>query len=231
MGTLAETAIVIIIDGHVCRNSNRLLGTVYLVPFIFADQGKQTSLFHLQQRNGRCHFHQDTLKRQHIYLNIYIYIFLYIFLKIFIYYIFILYIILIYIFVYAAVKRKNGKKDQVIFLNPFTVCSLCKWKLAVCPFVDEQTNRSYQFANVLNVQNGLAPCPSMSISITLDIAFSMRAVVILENFVIYSSALFFVVYYLLNCWTYGLSISAGVFIPCLLTGAAWGRLTGIATAS
>ena len=39
-------------------------------------------------------------------------------------------------------------------------------------------------------------------------------------------ALFFVVYFLLNCWTYGLSISAGVFIPCLLTGAAWGRLTG-----
>ena len=39
-------------------------------------------------------------------------------------------------------------------------------------------------------------------------------------------ALFFLVYYLLNCWTYGLSISAGVFIPTLLTGAAWGRCAG-----
>ena len=39
-------------------------------------------------------------------------------------------------------------------------------------------------------------------------------------------AIFFMVYFLLNCWTYGLSISAGVFIPCLLTGAAWGRLVG-----
>ena len=40
-------------------------------------------------------------------------------------------------------------------------------------------------------------------------------------------AIFAVVYYLLNCWTYGLSISAGVFIPTLLTGAAWGRFIGI----
>jgi chloride channel 7 len=37
---------------------------------------------------------------------------------------------------------------------------------------------------------------------------------------------FSLVYYLLNCWTYGLSISAGVFIPTLLTGAAFGRLFG-----
>jgi len=40
--------------------------------------------------------------------------------------------------------------------------------------------------------------------------------------------IFFIVYYLLNCWTYGLSISAGVFIPTLLTGAALGRFTGAA---
>lgn len=38
--------------------------------------------------------------------------------------------------------------------------------------------------------------------------------------------IFFVVYFLLNCWTYGLSISSGVFIPTLLMGAAWGRLIG-----
>jgi len=38
--------------------------------------------------------------------------------------------------------------------------------------------------------------------------------------------IFFVVYFLLNCWTYGLSVSSGVFIPTLLTGAAWGRFVG-----
>ncbi|XP_064478854.1 H(+)/Cl(-) exchange transporter 7-like [Ornithodoros turicata] len=38
---------------------------------------------------------------------------------------------------------------------------------------------------------------------------------------------FFVVYFCLNCWTYGLSVSSGVFIPTLLTGAVWGRLVGM----
>ena len=43
--------------------------------------------------------------------------------------------------------------------------------------------------------------------------------------------LFSVVYFLLNCWTYGLSISAGVFIPTLLTGAAFGRFFGTVLAT
>ncbi|VVC43666.1 Hypothetical protein CINCED_3A022182 [Cinara cedri] len=38
---------------------------------------------------------------------------------------------------------------------------------------------------------------------------------------------FAIAYYLLTIWTYGLSVSAGLFIPCLATGAAWGRLIGI----
>uniref|UniRef100_A0A8C6KHU1 Chloride channel protein n=1 Tax=Nothobranchius furzeri TaxID=105023 RepID=A0A8C6KHU1_NOTFU len=37
--------------------------------------------------------------------------------------------------------------------------------------------------------------------------------------------LFTLTYFLLACWTYGLSVSAGVFIPSLLIGAAWGRLS------
>ena len=36
--------------------------------------------------------------------------------------------------------------------------------------------------------------------------------------------LFTLVYFFLACWTYGLTVSAGVFIPSLLIGAAWGRL-------
>lgn len=40
--------------------------------------------------------------------------------------------------------------------------------------------------------------------------------------------LFVMVYFFVSIWTYGLSVSAGLFIPCLLTGAAWGRVVGIA---
>uniref|UniRef100_A0A8C9VDV5 Chloride channel protein n=1 Tax=Scleropages formosus TaxID=113540 RepID=A0A8C9VDV5_SCLFO len=38
--------------------------------------------------------------------------------------------------------------------------------------------------------------------------------------------LFTFTYFFLACWTYGLTVSAGVFIPSLLLGAAWGRLIG-----
>ncbi len=36
-----------------------------------------------------------------------------------------------------------------IFLNQIAVCSSCKQKFVVCPFVDEETNRSYPFADRL----------------------------------------------------------------------------------
>ena len=39
--------------------------------------------------------------------------------------------------------------------------------------------------------------------------------------------MFTLTYFFLACWTYGLAVSAGVFIPSLLIGAAWGRLIGI----
>ncbi|XP_078237676.1 H(+)/Cl(-) exchange transporter 7 [Pogona vitticeps] len=42
---------------------------------------------------------------------------------------------------------------------------------------------------------------------------------------------FTLIYFFLACWTYGLTVSAGVFIPSLLIGAAWGRLFGILLAS
>jgi len=38
--------------------------------------------------------------------------------------------------------------------------------------------------------------------------------------------IFFVIYFLLSVWTYGLSVPAGLFIPLLLCGAAWGRMYG-----
>lgn len=42
-----------------------------------------------------------------------------------------------------------------------------------------------------------------------------------------SVLIFFTVYFFLSCWTYGLSVSSGLFIPSLLTGAAWGRVVGM----
>lgn len=39
--------------------------------------------------------------------------------------------------------------------------------------------------------------------------------------------IFVLVYFPLSCITYGLSASLGIFIPTLLVGAAWGRLTSM----
>ena len=44
----------------------------------------------------------------------------------------------------------------------------------------------------------------------------------------WSICTFVVCYFLLSAWTFGLSVSSGLFIPNLLTGAAWGRLLAIA---
>ncbi|KAJ7340243.1 H(+)/Cl(-) exchange transporter 7 [Desmophyllum pertusum] len=38
-------------------------------------------------------------------------------------------------------------------------------------------------------------------------------------------------YFLLATWTYGLFVPSGLFVPCILTGAAWGRLWGVALKS
>ncbi|CAG7629207.1 unnamed protein product [Allacma fusca] len=42
-----------------------------------------------------------------------------------------------------------------------------------------------------------------------------------------SILIFFCLYFCLSIWTYGLSVSSGLFIPALLTGAAWGRVVGM----
>jgi hypothetical protein len=48
---------------------------------------------------------------------------------------------------YGDIKTMEA---QVFFLNPFTICSSYKQKFVICPFVDEETNGSYLFANGLN---------------------------------------------------------------------------------
>ena len=39
--------------------------------------------------------------------------------------------------------------------------------------------------------------------------------------------IFSIEYFLLTAWTFGLTVPAGVFIPAILCGAAWGRLVGV----
>lgn len=38
---------------------------------------------------------------------------------------------------------------------------------------------------------------------------------------------FCIIYFCLTCWTYGIIVSSGLFIPSLLIGASWGRIVGI----
>ncbi len=47
-------------------------------------------------------------------------------------------------------KRRQKTEAQAIFRNPFTGCSSYKRKFVVCPFVYEETNGSYPFANGLD---------------------------------------------------------------------------------
>jgi CRISPR/Cas system-associated endonuclease/helicase Cas3 len=42
---------------------------------------------------------------------------------------------------------------QAISHNQFSISSWCKRKFVVCPFVDEETNGSFQLANELNEPN------------------------------------------------------------------------------
>ena len=37
----------------------------------------------------------------------------------------------------------------------------------------------------------------------------------------------FITYFFIACWTHGASISGGIFIPCLLIGATYGRFVAI----
>nr|XP_039270585.1 chloride transport protein 6-like [Styela clava] len=42
-------------------------------------------------------------------------------------------------------------------------------------------------------------------------------------FTLQALAVFFVLFFFLSCWTYGASVPSGLFVPCILCGAAYGR--------
>ncbi len=98
-----------------------ITGTVYRLP----TKGKQTSVCRKQTEDCRVHCPYTMYWNGSIYLYLYLY----------------------YIYIYTSVS--NGNWSQGNFPYPFTVCSSCKRKVVVCPFVYEETNR-IPFANALN---------------------------------------------------------------------------------
>ncbi len=54
----------------------------------------------------------------------------------------------LYTYIFCCFKWNT--EVQAIFLNLFTVCSSCKWKFVIHPYVVEETNGSYLFTNRLN---------------------------------------------------------------------------------
>ena len=48
-----------------------------------------------------------------------------------------------------------------------------------------------------------------------------------SEFNLITLGVFTILYWLLSCWTYGMSISSGLFVPSILIGAGWGRCVGL----
>lgn len=46
------------------------------------------------------------------------------------------------------------------------------------------------------------------------------------QFTLGTLAIYFVMFFLTACWTYGCAIPSGLFVPCIVTGAAFGRFIG-----
>ncbi len=116
----------------------------------FADQGKQTSvsISVCSKRREVCHFHfpfaankwklpfsMSSICRIYRVISIYIYY---------------LYKKHNYINICCYFKRKIENRSPGNFLYPFTICSSCKRKFVVYPFVDKEANGRYSFANRLN---------------------------------------------------------------------------------
>ncbi len=123
---------VINIEGHVCWNN-------YCWLFLFCWPRKTNfsfpsvcqlnkwkfaiSVFNLQKTNKSCHFPCVCVcvcVRVHVWMCVCVYI-------------------------YAQISNGKWKTEALpICLNPFTVCSSCKRKFKVNPFVNEESNRSLQ---------------------------------------------------------------------------------------
>ncbi len=118
--------------------------------FLFAENKWKTTVSVF-----RIYIYMDKYWNGSIY-SIYIYISISLFVYIYVMYMYMDMYMYIYKYIYAAVSNgKQKNRSPVIFLNPFTVCSSCRRKFVVCPFVYEERNGSLHL-NRLNGLNGLA---------------------------------------------------------------------------
>lgn len=63
--------------------------------------------------------------------------------------------------------------------------------------------------------------------LTVNYATSMKQLLHFtstSSFTPFSLGMFFVVFYIFACWTYGIAVPSGLFVPSLLAGAAYGRI-------
>ncbi|XP_043531813.1 chloride transport protein 6 isoform X2 [Chiloscyllium plagiosum] len=73
-------------------------------------------------------------------------------------------------------------------------------------------------------------CPNQTYNDMATLFFNPQETAILQlfhqegTFSPVTLSIFFVLYFLLACWTYGVSVPSGLFVPSLLCGAAYGRL-------
>ncbi|KAJ7306627.1 hypothetical protein JRQ81_010042 [Phrynocephalus forsythii] len=73
-------------------------------------------------------------------------------------------------------------------------------------------------------------CPNRTYNDMATLFFNPQELAILQlfhqegTFSPVTLSLFFLLYFLLSCWTYGVSVPSGLFVPSLLCGAAFGRL-------
>ncbi|XP_012518094.1 PREDICTED: chloride transport protein 6 isoform X1 [Propithecus coquereli] len=99
-------------------------------------------------------------------------------------------------------------------------------------FSSHVRNDSYQQVRTEDVNSSMKTffCPNDTYNDMATLFFNPQESAILQlfhqegTFSPITLALFFVLYFFLACWTYGISVPSGLFVPSLLCGAAFGRL-------
>ena len=73
--------------------------------------------------------------------------------------------------------------------------------------------------------------PRICLNLRLHLQFLLIILSFVGSFNAATLGGFAPIYFILATWTYGLYVPSGLFVPCILTGAAWGRLFGVSLRS
>ena len=108
----------------------------------------------------------------------------------------------------------------VVFLGPLLI-GQCK------PIQNPRVN----FTRMMSGDNDLQPflCPNGTYNDMATLFFNNQETAIKQLFhhsgvfSLLSLGIFFILFFIMACWTYGASVPSGLFVPCILCGAAYGR--------